>query len=253
PNNLIDESPTNGWSTAQGQKTNQYVIVALPQGQTYSIAKVRINPFTASGNTDAYKVDSIKNFQIRVSTTDVNVNSFRTVFSGQTPMEKAFFDFTFTAAQAKYVMLFVVDNWGGDFVEATEFEVYQSCDTAGGGGGTNPPPPTQVPGGGQCDGIPASQNSTVTPSNCAKAGTSFVFEATGFKPGESVTVYAKDPNGQVIGSNSQVVADANGALLGPNSITLHTTTATPTGVYALFMEGVTSHNKAVGYIKLLAP
>jgi hypothetical protein len=94
---------------------------------------------------------------------------------------------------------------------------------------------------------------TVTPSNCARAGSTFVFEATGFNPGESVGVYATGPDGQVIGANFQVTADSTGAIRDPNAISLSTQTNSPQGIYALTMEGVTSHRRAIGYIKLLAP
>ncbi|HEY0069811.1 MAG TPA: hypothetical protein VGE04_07575, partial [Chloroflexia bacterium] len=102
-------------------------------------------------------------------------------------------------------------------------------------------------------GIPASINMTVSPTNCAKAGSTFVFEATGFNPGEQVGAYATGPDGQVYGGNFQLTADQNGAIRSPNGVTLTTQPGTPPGIYALTMEGVTSHKKAIGYIRLLAP
>jgi hypothetical protein len=254
PKYMIDGNPETGWSTEPGKTTNQYIIVALPGGQTYSINKVRLNPFSPSRN---YDTDSIKDFEIRVSTTDANPASFTTVFRGSAPMQNAFFDFTFSPAQAKYVMLFVVNNYGGNWVEAREFEVYQACGTTPPPSNpTVPPPPGASPttaAGGQCSGIPANINMTVSPTNCAKAGSSFVFEATGFNPGETIGAYATGPDGQVYGGNFQLTADQNGNIRNPNGVTLTTQTGTPPGIYALTMEGVTSHKKAIGYIKLLAP
>jgi hypothetical protein len=141
PSNLIDDNPASGWSTAQGQKANQYVIIALPRGGTYNVNRVRLNPYTTSGNTEAYKIDSVKDFQVRVSTTDANPNSFRTVFNATAPMQDVLLEYTFQPVQAKYVMLFVATNYGGEFVEAKQFEVYEVCGTAP-PSTIAPPPPT---------------------------------------------------------------------------------------------------------------
>jgi hypothetical protein len=194
----------------------------------------------------------VKDFEIRVSTTDANPNSFTTVFRGTTPKENAFFEYTFSPVPAKYVMLFAVRNYGGRWIEVKEFEVYQACTS---GGGTNPTPvatPTSV-ASGQCSGIPANQNMTVTPSNCAKAGTDFVFEAAGFNPGESVQAAVTAPDGRVYSASNPVIADQNGAIRAPTALTLDTESTSLTGLYTVVMEGITSHKKATGYIKLLAP
>jgi hypothetical protein len=124
---MIDGTTQFGWSTVSGQKANQYIIVGLPAGRTYNVNRLRLNPYTTSDNKEAYKIDSIKDFQVRVSTTDATPSSFRTVFSGSTPMQDAFYEYTFPTTQAKYVMLFVVNNYGGDYIEGSEFEVYQPC------------------------------------------------------------------------------------------------------------------------------
>jgi hypothetical protein len=259
PERIIDGKLDTGWASDADKNTNQYVIVALPRGQTYAINKVRINP--ANTAPSCCPDDAVKDFEIRVSTTDANIGSFRTVFQGTTPMQNAFFDFTFQPAQAKYVMLFVKTNHGGRWIEVKEFEVYQSCDGAPpppGNPTVPPPPPPPGPSpttvaGGPCSDIPANINMTVSPTNCAKAGSSFVFEATGFNPGETIGAYATGPDGQVYGGNFQLTADQNGNIRNPNGVTLSTQTGTPPGIYALTMEGVTSRKKAIGYIKLLAP
>ncbi|HKP53568.1 MAG TPA: discoidin domain-containing protein [Chloroflexia bacterium] len=251
PEKMIDGNPATGWSSASGGKTNQYIIVALPRGQTYSINKVRLNPYTPSHVN--YENDSIQDFEIRVSTTDANPASFTTVYKGTAPKQNAFFDYTFPTAQAKYVMLFIVRNYGGDWTEAREFEVYQAC--AGGGGNPTPPPvptPTTVVSG-ECAGIPANQNMTVTPANCAKAGSTFHFDGFNFNPGEAIKAYATGPSGQVVNAEGNIVADQNGAVSGQNGVTLNTSTNSPTGIWSLTMEGMTSHKKAIGYIKILPP
>jgi hypothetical protein len=249
PERIIDGKLDTGWASDNGKNTNQYVIVALPGGQTYNVNRVRINPWNTAPS--CCPNDAIKDFEIRVSTTDANLNSFTTVFRGATPMENAFFEYTFSPVQAKYVMLFVVRNHGGQWIETKEFEVYQSC-TSGGGNPT--PVATATPvASGQCSGIPANQNTTVTPSNCAKAGTDFVFEATGFNPGESVQAAVTAPDGRVYSASNQVVADQNGAIRVPNAVTLETDPTSLPGLYTLVIEGITSHKKATGYVKLLAP
>jgi hypothetical protein len=264
PDFIIDGKLDTGWASEGGKMSGEYVIVALPGGQTYPIHRVRINPYNTPPS--CCPDDSTKDFEIRVSTTDANPASFRSVFRGSTPKENAFFEFTFAASQAKYVMLFVVNNHGGPWTEVKEFEVYQSCDNpgggAGGGGGGGTTPPTATPvtgggggggGGGACDGVPASQNMNIAPSNCAKAGTTFSFEGYGFNANEKVGVYATGPDGSVIGAPFQVTADANGVTSGTNGVRLETATNSPQGVWALTMEGVNSHKKAIGYIKLIAP
>ncbi len=250
PERIIDGDLNTGWASAQGSNTNQYVIVALPRGQTYNINRVRINPWNTAPS--CCPNDAMKDFEIRVSTTDANPNSFTTVFKGTTPMENAFFEYTFSAVQARYVMLFVVRNYGGQWIETKEFEVYQSC---AGGGGVNPTPvatPTTV-AGGQCSGIPANQNMTITPTNCGKAGNSFHFDGFGFNPGKSIRAYATGPSGQVVNAEGNIIADQNGTVSGQNGVTLGTATNSPTGIWSLTMEGMTSNKKAIGYIRVLPP
>ncbi len=124
PEKMIDGT-AGGWSTAGGQTTNQWIIVALPGGNSYTIDRVRLNPYTPSGS--GYAADSIRNFQVRVSTTDTQISSFATVYTGVAPQQNTFYEYSFTPVAAKYVMLFVVDNYGGGYVEGTEFEVYPVC------------------------------------------------------------------------------------------------------------------------------
>ena len=111
--------------------------------------------------------------------------------------------------------------------------------------GTNPPPT-----GPDCSGIPAAINMEISPSNCAPAGASFKFVGRGFSPGEIIGVYATAPDGEVIGADFQVEADGNGAT---STVTLNTDAGLAPGIYALTMEGVDSHRKAIGYVKLTSP
>ncbi len=148
-NYLIDGTSIHGWSTVALQTANQYAIVALPYSSTYTIDRVRINPAATSGDPPG---DDLRNFQVRVSTTDTNPSSFITVYSGTAPQQSAFYEYAFSPVQAKYVMLFAVDNYGGPYLEVAELEVY--------GTGCNTPTPINSPT------ITPTSTSTPTPSSC---------------------------------------------------------------------------------------
>jgi Tol biopolymer transport system component len=120
---------------------------------------------------------------------------------------------------------------------------------------TTPQPtvlPTQ-PAANPCDNVPATINTTITPNNCAKAGARFTFEGRGFDPGEKVGFYVTRPDGSVGGTPSQVEADSQGRTTGNNAVVLTTVASSQPGQWAVTMEGVTSHKKAIGYVKVLAP
>jgi hypothetical protein len=123
---LIDGSLTAGWSGASGQTTNQYIIVRLPAGNTYTIDHVQIDPAATSGDPSIY---DMRDFQIRVSTTNTDTLSFTTVYTGTTPQQNALFRYDFAPVQARYVMLFILNNYNGNagYTEAAEFEVYSAC------------------------------------------------------------------------------------------------------------------------------
>jgi hypothetical protein len=110
------------------------------------------------------------------------------------------------------------------------------------------PAPTATPAAADpCAGIPASTNMTVTPK-CAPPGTTFSFVATGFNPGELVGVYATRPDQSVNGAPFQVEADSNGGVRG---VTLSTGPSSQQGIWAMSMEGTSSHVKAIGYFKVV--
>ncbi|MFL5735353.1 MAG: discoidin domain-containing protein, partial [Chloroflexia bacterium] len=123
---LIDGDLNVGWSGDGGQTTNQYIIVRLPAGNTYTIDHVQIDPAATGGDGLA---NSMRDFEIRVSTTDTNTLSFTTVITGTTPQQNALFRYDFAPVQAKYVMLFILNNYGDNYAEAAEFEVYAACGT----------------------------------------------------------------------------------------------------------------------------
>ncbi|MEO6456649.1 MAG: hypothetical protein ABIO92_00020 [Chloroflexia bacterium] len=118
---------------------------------------------------------------------------------------------------------------------------------AGAGQGT---PTAAPPTGDPCANVPASNNVTVRPRNCAPAGTVFSFDATGFQPGENVGVYITLPDQSVFGAPFQVQANGSGAAGG---VSFTTARNFPPGVWAITFEGVTSRRVAVGYFKITAP
>ena len=85
---------------------------------------------------------------------------------------------------------------------------------------------------------------------CAPAGTRFLFVGRGFQPGEKVGVYVTAPDQSVFGAPFQIDADSNGMA---GTVSFTTQRNFPLGVWALTMEGVTSHRTAIGYFKLIAP
>jgi len=111
-----------------------------------------------------------------------------------------------------------------------------------------PVPPTNTPQpAGPCDGIPASPNVIILPSNCENAGTLFIMGGFGFIPGESVGVYVTRPDQTVDGAPFQVGTDEDGFA---DPVFYQSRTTSMKGLYAITFEGVDSHFTAVGYFKL---
>lgn len=111
---------------------------------------------------------------------------------------------------------------------------------------TPTPMPTHTPGS-MCSGIPPSPNVRITPSNCEPVGTSFTFTASGFQPGEMVSIWATDPDGNVFGAPFQLQAGQTGSTPPTN---FGTTTGFPTGLWRLTFSGDTSQFRAVGNFML---
>jgi hypothetical protein len=107
-----------------------------------------------------------------------------------------------------------------------------------------PPQPTNTPD--LCGGIPTSQNVVVTP-NCGQAGTEFQVSGSGFLPNEDVGLYTTLPDGTVYGTPQTDSADEKGNLSGWY---VPTTTKDPPGIWAITLEGLTSHRKSIGYFKV---
>jgi hypothetical protein len=104
-------------------------------------------------------------------------------------------------------------------------------------------PPTASP----CSDVPPSQKMAQN-NNCATRGYTFQFIGQGFTPGERVGAYLTDPHGDVFGAQFQLTA--NGAGLA-GIVSVPTDSTYDLGIWALSMEGVDSHSKAIGYFKLI--
>jgi hypothetical protein len=106
---------------------------------------------------------------------------------------------------------------------------------------TTPPPP---PGGGTCN-TSGSVSGSATP-NSGGPGTTIVFRATGFTPGEDVSFWFTDPSGNVGGTPQPVSGGVNSdGSIGPLPLTLDSTF--DPGRWALTFEGASSHHQAIIY------
>jgi hypothetical protein len=97
-----------------------------------------------------------------------------------------------------------------------------------------------------CSDVPAAVSATIDPL-CGPVGTIYSIHITGFQPGENVGVYVTAPDQSVVGAPFQTTADDNGVT---NTISFGTQPNFPLGVWAMTMEGTTSHSRAIGYFKL---
>ena len=127
---------------------------------------------------------------------------------------------------------------------------------------TAPPPPQATPtspAANPCAGVPASTNMLIVvldstgsrvlrESNCERAGVLFGFLGGGFEPGENIGVYITAPDQSVFGAPFQTVADEDGISGG---VTFQTRPGFPPGIWAITMEGTTTHRTAIGYFRIL--
>lgn len=115
------------------------------------------------------------------------------------------------------------------------------------------PVPDQQPGPGQPPApppasVPPGTNGKVTPES-GPPGTSFVFEASGFEPGERVGVWLTAPDQSTFGAAQQATADSQGSITGAGlSITSDVTF--PAGLYSFNAQGVRSKREARGFFRI---
>lgn len=97
--------------------------------------------------------------------------------------------------------------------------------------------------------IPQSKNARVNPQ-AGQPGQVFAFEATGYQPGEVVSLWVNVPDGSVLGASFQATADANGAIPA-GQVQFQSDAKSPLGVWSIVGQGTVSGRVAVGYFRLL--
>jgi hypothetical protein len=112
------------------------------------------------------------------------------------------------------------------------------------------PNPQGNTSGQDCTGIPPSVNMDLLTPNCQPIGSIFDFVGRGFKPGENVASWLTLPDGRVDGETFYGEAGSDGRR--PVRVTVGTDHVRQPGIYAITMEGTESHNKAIGYYKVLS-
>ena len=119
PENLIDNNPSTGWDTGNGQVTDQFATVLLVTGAPWLINKVLVD---AGQGTF-----SPRDFEIRVSTTGIDPADFTTALAGTLPSDGLPHWFMFPPVSAKYVQLVILNNHGSTSTIRTEtFQVYST-------------------------------------------------------------------------------------------------------------------------------
>lgn len=117
PAKAIDFDRTYFWRTANGRTTNQWFKILLREGGIYRIDRIRLQGANSQRGP--------KNFEIRVSRTTPEDRNFVTIFSGVLPRDDNPHWFTFPAAEAKYVQLYIHDNHGDlAYIDLADFRVY---------------------------------------------------------------------------------------------------------------------------------
>ena len=112
----IDFAANTHWQTPNDRRTNQWLTVGLVEGKTHRIHLVKLR------GGDANK--SPKTFQIRASTATLSDTDFVLVFAGVLPNDGKDHWFAFPPVAARYVQLFVADNYGARAIQVHDFQVY---------------------------------------------------------------------------------------------------------------------------------
>jgi hypothetical protein len=118
---VIDGRLDYGWDTNAGHTSNEWVKIGFSGNKTYTLTKVLIDPAATHGDSPTA---DLKDFQIRVSTTGTDDASFTTVLTNSCLQKNSLQSFSFPQpVQAKYVELYLVDNYGSpDWITIAEFE-----------------------------------------------------------------------------------------------------------------------------------
>lgn len=112
----LDYNENTAWVSTQGQATDQWIKVGLAHGDSYLIDRVRIG-----GHISA---QTARDFQVRVSNTTADDAAFTTVLNATLLNDQRLHWFTFPPVQARYVQLFILNNYGADRILVGTFQVY---------------------------------------------------------------------------------------------------------------------------------
>jgi len=116
---VLDESPATAWRSANGQNANQWLTLLLADGQTWPVHAIALNP-GANG-------ESLRNFEIQVSTTTADDAAFTPVYTGAAVNNNTLQYFFFPAVEAKYLKLVALNNYGsGCCISLNTFNVRAS-------------------------------------------------------------------------------------------------------------------------------
>lgn len=118
PEYAVDYNSSNLWISGNGLNTDQFIKLRLLGGESYLIDRVLIRG--NSGST------SPKNFQVRVSNTTPDNAAFSVAYNGTLPSDGLTHWVTFPPVEAKYVELFIFDNYGSSLIYVYEFRVFAS-------------------------------------------------------------------------------------------------------------------------------
>ncbi|HMG75196.1 MAG TPA: PKD domain-containing protein [Pyrinomonadaceae bacterium] len=125
PANALDIDTISPWVTANGQNTNQWLKLSLPNGDLWTIDHIALMPgFAYCGFSCIEFSVSPKDFELQVSTTDASDASFSTVLSGSLTNTATLQHFSFPAVQARYVRLLLKNNYGSGSISILGFYVY---------------------------------------------------------------------------------------------------------------------------------
>ncbi|HUS15602.1 MAG TPA: hypothetical protein VM536_11375 [Chloroflexia bacterium] len=117
--------------------------------------------------------------------------------------------------------------------------------TPGGGGGGPVPTPTTAPI--SCADVPPSRSATVTPA-CGRIGTIFRIHITGFTPGEKISLWLTDPDGDVFGTEAPLNAGNHPGSLDDE---FDSSIIPFEGLWAITYQGEQSAHQSTVYFKIL--
>ena len=122
--NCIDLDPTNQWTTASGQVTNQWIKLLLPRAELSIINHIALRPAIAFNGL----FGAPKDFEFQVSATDAADASFSTVLAGTLANSTQLQDFYFVPTPARYVRLLLKNSYSSTRIGLASFYVFSSSD-----------------------------------------------------------------------------------------------------------------------------